>query len=119
MNALHKSRNLSGFAPVCVCPVIYSCAPSFGGGGDATWNITLRDNLAKQNNVNKQEKIRKKEGKKEGKHFKRFFLALFPFSSKVQAICLQALIVSNHLGPKQHWNNGCRSASVAGLVELW
>lgn len=88
MNALHKSRNLSGFAPACVCPVIYSCAL------DATWKITLRDNLAKQNNVNKQEK--------EGKHFNLFFFALFPFSLNVQAICLQALIISNHLGPKQH-----------------
>lgn len=36
------------------------------GGRNATWNISLRDNLAKQNNANKQEK----DGKNEGKHFK-------------------------------------------------
>lgn len=49
------------------------------------------------------------------KHFKEAF---FLFSSNVQEIFLQALIISNHLSPK-HWNNKFRSASVAGLVELW
>lgn len=110
MNALHKSLSLSKFAPVCVCPVIYSCAASLKGGGvrNATWNMSLRDNLAKQNNANKHEK----EENKKGRTLKKCF------SSNVQAIFLQALIISKHPGPQQHWNNGCRPASVAGLVEL-
>lgn len=80
---------------------------------NVTWNIRLRDNLAKQNNANKQEE--KKGEKKQRKHFKE---PPFPFSSNVQALSLQPLIISNHLRLKQHWNNGCRSASVARLVEL-
>lgn len=38
MNVLHKSPNLSGFAAISVCPVIYGCDGSFiewGGGRNA------------------------------------------------------------------------------------
>lgn len=42
MNVLHKSLNLSGFAQVSVCPVIYSSDGSFmGGGGVKYQNGTL------------------------------------------------------------------------------
>ena len=33
MNVLHKSLNLSGFAQVSVCPLIYRCDGSFMGLG--------------------------------------------------------------------------------------
>lgn len=36
MNVLHKSLNLSGFAQVSVCPVIYGCDGSFMGEGGVT-----------------------------------------------------------------------------------
>lgn len=74
MNALHKSLNLSRFAPVCVCPVIYGFAAPFKGGGgrNATWNISLRDNLAKQNNANKQENGGRKKGSSLKKRFSPF-----------------------------------------------
>ena len=33
MNVLHKSLDLSGFAQVSVCPMIYDCDASFMGKG--------------------------------------------------------------------------------------
>lgn len=42
MNVLHKSLNLSGFAQVSVCPVIYGYDGSFmGEGGVKCQNGTL------------------------------------------------------------------------------
>ena len=52
MNVLHKSLNLSGFAQVSVCPLIYRCDGSFmglgmcggcyGGCEIPKWYISLR-----------------------------------------------------------------------------
>lgn len=69
MNALHKSLNLSS---LCLSSDLQLRRLIYGGGGgvwNATWNISLRGNLEKQNNTNKQQKERKKMGSTLKEHF--------------------------------------------------